>query len=293
MINIFYTENWNEYELLDVSSGERLERWNDYIIIRPDPQIIWQNNQKNKLWQNPDCKYIRNNKGGGNWEFYKKIPEHWQIKYNNLKFKIKLTGFKHLGLFPEQATNWDWINEKIKNSQRTIKVLNLFAYTGAASLVAAAANAEVIHIDSSKGAVQWAKENMYLSGLQNKKIRFIVDDVIKFVKREIRRGNKYDGIILDPPVFGRGPKGEVWKLEKELFNLLEMLYMLLSNDPLFFLINIYTSGISAISLFNTLQLTINKKNNCKIIIGEVCLKTKTQGLLLPCGIVGRCEYGEY
>lgn len=280
---------WKDYELLDMASGMKLERWGKYVLSRPDPQIIWKEKTFKEKWKNLDAKYIRSNKGGGHWENVNSVPENWQIKYKALTFNIKQMGFKHTGLFPEQAVNWDYMIDKIKKSNRKIKVLNLFAYTGGATVACAYAGADVVHVDSSKGMVAWAKENIASSNLTDRYVRFIVDDVIKFVKREIRRGNKYDAIVMDPPSFGRGANGEVWNIEESLYELVELCTQVLSDNPLFFLINSYTTGLSPKVLENVLLLTVNKKVNGKITSGEIGLPMTDSNLVLPCGIYGKWE----
>lgn len=280
---------WKDYEILDMASGMKLERWGKYVLSRPDPQIIWKEKTFKEKWKNLDAKYIRSNKGGGHWENVNSVPENWQIKYKDLTFNIKQMGFKHTGLFPEQAVNWDYMIDKIKKSNRKIKVLNLFAYTGGATVACAYAGADVVHVDSSKGMVAWAKENIASSNLTDRYVRFIVDDVIKFVKREIRRGNKYDVIVMDPPSFGRGANGEVWNIEESLYELVELCVQVLSDNPLFFLINSYTTGLSPKVLENVLLLTVNKKVNGKITSGEIGLPMTDSNLVLPCGIYGRWE----
>lgn len=285
-------KDFKDYEILDMASGEKVERWGNYILRRPDPQIIWNEKQNEKIWDKVDALYHRSNKGGGYWEFKNKLPEKWQIKYKELTFNIKTMGFKHTGLFPEQAINWDYIIEKIKKANRNINVLNLFAYTGGATVACAYAGASVCHVDSSKGMTLWAKENLETSNLSDKPVRFIVDDVIKFVEREIRRGNKYDVIIMDPPSFGRGTNGEVWHFEDSLYNLIELCTKVLSDKPLFFLINSYTTGISPTVLENILNLTINKKYKGIVESGEVGLPMTNSNLVLPCGIYGRWENNE-
>ena len=278
---------WKDYEILDMANGEKLERWKDVVLVRPDPQIIWKDKMFPNKWKNINAKYIRSNTGGGRWEYSKKMPQSWQIEYGKLKFNIKPMGFKHTGLFPEQAVNWDWMIEKIKNSKKQIKVLNLFAYTGGATVACLYAGASVCHVDSSKGMVSWAKENVISSGLEKKKVRYIVDDVIKFVKREIKRGNKYDAIIIDPASYGRGSNGEVWQFEKDLYGLIQLCIQVLSDNPLFLLINSYTTGISSKVLENILNITIHKKGN--ISSGEIGLPMTNSKLVLPCGIYGRWE----
>lgn len=280
---------WKDYEILDMASGMKLERWGKYVLSRPDPQIIWKEKTFKEKWKNLDAKYIRSNKGGGHWENVNSVPENWQIKYKALTFNIKQMGFKHTGLFPEQAVNWDYMIDKIKKSDRKIKVLNLFAYTGGATVACAYAGADVVHVDSSKGMVAWAKENIASSNLTDRYVRFIVDDVIKFVKREIRRGNKYDAIVMDPPSFGRGANGEVWNIEESLYELVELCVQVLSDNPLFFLINSYTTGLSPKVLENVLLLTVNKKVNGKITSGEIGLPMTDSNLVLPCGIYGKWE----
>ena len=283
------TNNWKDYEILDMADGEKLERWKDIILVRPDPQIIWKDKSFPKKWNDINAKYIRSNTGGGKWEYKKKVPNAWQVNYKNLTFNVKPMGFKHTGLFPEQAANWDWMMDKIKNVKREIKVLNLFAYTGGATVACLAAGASVCHVDSSKGMVAWAKENVISSGLQDRPVRYIVDDVVKFVNREIRRGNKYDAIIMDPPSYGRGANGEVWKFEDNLCDLVELCSKVLSDNPLFFLINSYTTGISSTVLENILNLNIEKKYGGKVSNGEIGLPMTNSKLILPCGIYGRWE----
>lgn len=282
-------KNWKDYEILDMANGEKLERWGDVYLIRPDPQIIWKNPSSPEKWKNAHAKYQRSSTGGGAWNYKKKIPESWEIHYKDLTFLIKPMGFKHTGLFPEQAVNWDWMIQKIQKAGRPIKVLNLFAYTGGASVACSYAGASVCHVDSSKGMVTWAKENMTASGLQNRPIRYIVDDVVKFVNREIRRGNTYDAIIMDPPSYGRGTNGEVWKFEENLPALIELCSNVLSDKPLFFLINSYTTGISSMVLENLLNLTISKKYKGQVSHGEIGLPMTNSSLILPCGIYARWE----
>ena len=281
------SDSWKDYECLDAGNGEKLERWGNVILRRPDPQAMWKVNYTD-TWKNPDGFYHRSNKGGGYWDFKKKLDEYWTIQYKDLTFKVSPTNFKHTGLFPEQATNWDFIIDKIQNSGRKIRVLNLFAYTGGATMAASYAGADVVHVDASKGMTEWAKENMRLSGLENNVIRFIVDDCLKFVEREARRGNKYDAIIMDPPSYGRGPNGETWKFEDNLYNLIEACTKILSDKPLFFLINSYTTGISNIVLDNILKETLLPLYpNGTIESGEVGLPITRDNLVLPCGIYGR------
>ena len=283
------SNDWQDYECLNAGNSEKLERWGKIILRRPEPQAMWPIEQ-DKLWENVDGTYYRFKDGGGHWEFSDKLPEFWTAKYKDLTFKVSPTNFKHTGLFPEQATNWDFMVDKIKNANRPVKVLNLFAYTGAATMACSKAGAiEVVHVDSAKGMVAWAKENMHLCELDDKKIRFIVDDCVKFVEREIRRGNKYDAIIMDPPSYGRGPSGEVWKLENNLEYLVSKCTELLSDKPLFFLINAYTTGISSTVLYNILTLTVGKKYKGHIDNGEVGLPIRENNLVLPCGIYGRWQ----
>lgn len=283
MINV--SCDWVEYKCLASGNGEKLERWGSFILRRPDPQIIW-NKSDNTIWDNWDAFYHRSNKGGGNWEFKHSLPEYWTINYKNLNFKVSPTNFKHTGIFPEQAVNWDYIMKKISNiDKEDIRVLNLFAYTGCATMAAAKAGAsEVVHVDASRGMIEWAKENMHLCGLDDKKIRFIVDDVIKFLEREKRRGRTYHAIIMDPPSYGRGPKGEVWRLEDNLKELLMKARELLDEDYSFLLINSYTTGVSPTSLNNILNLNFK---NANIETGEIGLPIEENELVLPCGIYGR------
>lgn len=285
-------KDWNDYEILDMANGEKLERWGNYILERPDPQIVWQDKTFKDKWKKVDAIYHRSKKGGGYWENINDIKASWQVKYKDLTFNIKQMGFKHTGLFPEQAVNWDYMINKIKNSNRKIKVLNLFAYTGGATVACAYAGADVVHVDSSRGMVLWAKENIESSNLTDRYVRFIVDDVIKFVKREIRRGNKYDAIIMDPPSFGRGANGEVWNIEESLYPLIKLCMEVLSDNPLFFLINSYTTGMSPKVLENILYMTLDKKYKGKISSGEVGLPMKDSNLILPCGIYGLWESSE-
>ncbi|MDP4133526.1 MAG: class I SAM-dependent methyltransferase [Bacillota bacterium] len=278
---------WKDYELLDLYDGEKVERWGDYMLIRPDPQVIWPKNTKEN-WENQvNARYLRSSSGGGSWDYYKKLPEKWVVKYKNLSFYIKPMGFKHTGLFPEQAVNWDYMIDKIKAAGRQVKVLNLFAYTGGATVACLSAGASVCHVDSSKGMTAWAKENVALSGLADKPVRFIVDDVRKFVEREIRRGSTYDAVIMDPPSYGRGSGKEVWSLESDLYNLIELCCNVLSEKPLFFHINSYTTGLSPTVLSNILAISIN--HGGKINSGEIGLPVSNSKLILPCGIFGRWE----
>ena len=281
------SNDWKDYECIDAGNGEKLERWGDIILRRPDPQAMWDVNY-NENWKNVDGHYFRNNKGGGEWRFHSKLPEFWTVSYKDLKFKVSPTNFKHTGLFPEQAINWDFMMDKIRKSKREIKVLNLFSYTGAATMACSKAGAIVTQVDSSKGMTEWAKENQKLCGLSDNKIRFIVDDCLKFVEREFRRGNKYDAIVMDPPSYGRGPNKEVWKFEKNIYELITACIKILSDEPLFLLINSYTTGISNIVLENILKTTILKKYpNGTIDTGEIGLHITRDDLVLPCGIYGR------
>lgn len=285
------SENWKDYELLDASDGERLERWGKYILVRPDPQIIWKNAKRHPLWERADGIYRRSQNGGGGW-VKQKTPESWNISYKDLGFQLKPMGFKHTGLFPEQAANWDWFSdiirrEKTKNAGREIRVLNLFAYTGGATMAAAEAGAQVVHVDASKGMVAMAKENASLSGLSDAPIRYIVDDCKKFVEREIRRGNKYDGIIMDPPSYGRGPSGEVWKLEDSIDEFITLASKLLSDKPLFFLVNSYTTGLSPLTMSYILELKVKSVYGGVIESGELGLRVTQTGAYLPCGASSR------
>ncbi len=284
--------NWTDYEVLDTSSGEKLERWGKYLLVRPDPQVIWNSDKANKGWKNFNGHYHRSSKGGGEWEF-RNLPNEWEISYQNgATFHLKPFAFKHTGLFPEQAVNWDWFSsiiskEKQSHPDKPIKVLNLFAYTGGATIAAALAGAEVTHVDASKGMVGWARENAVSSGLENAKIRWLVDDCQKFVEREIRRGNKYNAIIMDPPSYGRGPKGEIWKIEESIFPFIELCEQILSEDALFFLINSYTTGLQPAVLTYMLEKVINKSHPGFVKSDEIGLPVTDTGLVLPCGASGR------
>ena len=280
---------WQDYEILDMANGEKLERWGNITLIRPDPQIIWKEKTFPEKWKKADARYVRSSSGGGNWSYKNKLPKSWKITYNELTFNVKPMGFKHTGLFPEQAVNWDWMMNKIQNSKREIKVLNLFAYTGGATVACLKAGASVCHVDSSKGMCEWAKENVTSSGLRERPVRFLIDDVVKFVNREIRRGNKYDGIIMDPPSYGRGANGEVWKFEENIATLIELCMNVLSEKPLFFLINSYTTGISIQLLENLIRLYMPKKEKWNFSHGEIGLPMTNSKLILPCGIYGRWE----
>lgn len=276
---------WKDYEVLDTGDGEKLERWRDIILRRPDPQAIWPK-QKSEIWTRADAHYHRSQKGGGEWEFFKKLPDRWSVRYGTLEFYVRPTGFKHTGLFPEQAVNWDWMAGLIRKSNRPIKVLNLFGYTGGATLACAAAGAKVTHVDAAKGMVQWAGENRKLAKIDETRVRWIVDDAVKFVEREARRGNTYEGILMDPPSYGRGPGGEVWKLENELYPLVDLCAQALSDTPLFFLINGYTTGFSASVLGNIARRCLVARYGGKVEADELCL-TVTTGGVLPCGTTAR------
>ena len=289
---MWLANDWQDYEIIDSSNGMKLERWKDIYLLRPDPQIIWDNGDLLKKYPNINAVYYRSNKGGGHWENLKKTPSDWTINYKDLTFNIKQMGFKHTGLFPEQAVNWDFMMNKIKNSNRDIKVLNLFAYTGGASVACLKAGASVVHVDSSRGMVDWCKENVKATKLEDKPIRYLVDDVVKFVKREIRRGNKYDAIIMDPPSYGRGANGEVWDIEKDLDNLVSLCSELLSDHPLFFLINSYTGGLTKEVINNLFKLRILPKYKGTVNIEEIGLSITKNDLILPCGITGRVEFYE-
>ena len=277
-----YTKDWKDYELLDCSGGERLERWGNVVLIRPDPQVIWNTPKEHPLWHRADARYVRSKEGGGHWECRRQLPEAWNINYKDLQFKISPTGFKHTGLFPEQAVNWDMMREKITGAGRSVKVLNLFAYTGGATLAAASAGASVCHVDAAKGMVHWARENAELSSLAERPIRWIVDDCAKFVEREIRRGNTYDAIIMDPPSYGRGPGGEVWKLEDQIYDLVKLCTGVLSDEPLFFLLNSYTTGLSASAMAYVLGVNM-QKFGCGVSAEEIGLPVTASGMVLPCG----------
>lgn len=286
---MYLSDQWQDYELLDTGGGEKLERWGSVMLRRPDPQIIWPLESETQEWKQAHARYHRSSSGGGQWEFKEKLPEQWTIRYGRLQFLIRPTNFKHTGLFPEQAVNWDWIMNKIRGANRPIRVLNLFAYSGGATIAAASAGAEVCHVDAAKGMIQWAKENAQLSGLSDKPIRYITDDVFKFVQREQRRGKQYDAIIMDPPSYGRGPNGETWKLEENLFPFLEFCTTILSPNPLFMLINSYTTGLSPSVIHNLLHITMKKRHGGTIHCGEIGLPITRSGIHLPCGILGRWE----
>ena len=288
---MWIADQWKDYEVIDTSNGEKLERWGDFVLLRPDPQVIWDTPKKAREWKKLNGHYHRSSKGGGEWEFFH-LPKEWEIHYRDLTFHLKPFSFKHTGLFPEQAVNWDWCRDKIieakkKNPNREIKVLNLFAYTGGATVSAAAAGAKVTHVDASKGMVTWAKENATTSGLADAPIRWLVDDCVKFVEREIRRGNKYDGIIMDPPSYGRGPKGEIWKIEESVFPFMQLAAQLLSDDALFYLINSYTTGLQPAVLSYMLNTIIKSQRGGTVEAEEIGLPVKENGLVLPCGASGR------
>ena len=278
-----FCNDFNDYELIDAVNGERLERWGDIILIRPDPQIIWDGKKKDSRWHNAHAVYHRSQSGGGYWEPLKSVPDVWSIKFRNLTFNLKPMGFKHTGLFPEQSVNWDMCAEVIRNAGRELKVLNLFAYTGGATVSALEAGAAVTHVDASKGMVGWAKENAVASSLSDRPVRWLVDDCLKFVQREIRRGNKYDGIIMDPPSYGRGPNGEVWKLEQNISELLDSVGQILSNDAEFFLLNSYTGGLSPTILNYMVKNLVVKKRPGKVITDEIGLPVTNRDIVLPCG----------
>lgn len=282
-------DDWKDYELIDTGGGEKLERWGKYILRRPDPQAIWPLIDSSGKWESVDARYHRSPSGGGSWEYKRKLPEKWTINYGELSFYIEPTGFKHTGLFPEQAVNWKWMIGKIKSCRHPVRVLNLFAYTGGATVAAASAGAEVCHVDASKGMVARAKENLSLSGLAEKPVRFIVDDVVKFVQREKRRGKQYEAVIMDPPSYGRGPKGELWKIEDELYGLIQLCLDVLSPQPLFFLINSYTTGLSPTVIKNMLLLSVRRKYGGDVSADEIGLPASSSGLILPCGAAGRWE----
>ena len=287
---MFLATGWKEYEVLDTGDGEKLERWGDVILRRPDPQTIWPKADP-QMWEKADAVYHRSEKGGGQWEFRKTLPERWTLRWEDLVFYVRPTGFKHTGLFPEQEANWRWMGKILRESGRTdVRVLNLFGYTGGATVACAAAGARVTHVDAAKGMVQWAKENRQLSGLPETSCRWIVEDALAFVRREIRRGNCYDGILMDPPSYGRGPSGEVWKLENELYGLVETCSQALSDEPLFFLINSYTTGFQASVLSNMIGKCVTPRYGGRTDSQELCLPVRTGGVL-PCGASGRWERG--
>ena len=287
---MFLADSWTEYEVLDTGDGEKLERWGKVILRRPDPQTIWPK-ADGKLWEKAQAHYHRSEKGGGEWEFLQRLPERWTVRNGDLSFYVRPTGFKHMGLFPEQAENWRWIRELIaRDGRKDLKVLNLFGYTGGATLACAAAGAHVTHVDAAKGMVLWAKDNRELNGIPENRFRWIVEDVLRFVQRELRRGNTYDGILMDPPSYGRGPSGEVWKLENELYGLIETSAGALSREPLFFLVNSYTTGFQASVLSNMLEKCVARRYGGEIDSQELCLPVTTGGVL-PCGASGRWQRG--
>ena len=283
--------DWKDYRLIDASAGERLEKWGGIVLIRPDPQIIWDTPRRNPLWRGAHARYLRSSSGGGHWELRKPVPPAWEIGYRDLRFRLKLMGFKHTGLFPEQAVNWDFAAEKIRGAGRPVSVLNLFGYTGAATLACLKAGARVCHVDASKGMVTWAKENAAASGLADRPVRWLVDDCAKFVRREQRRGHRYDAVIMDPPSYGRGPNGEVWKLEDQLYPLVRMCVPILAEKPLFFMLNSYTSGLSAAVMEYLLGVLIRKKFGGRVSAGEIGLPVAESGLVLPCGSTAIWESG--
>ena len=286
---MWIADGWKDYEVIDCSDGEKLERWGKYILLRPDPQVLWSTPKKNPNWNKLNGHYHRSNKGGGEWEFFS-LPKQWTINYRDLTFNLKPFSFKHTGLFPEQAANWDWFSKIIKESGRKdVKVLNLFAYTGGATCAAAKAGAAVTHVDASKGMVTWAKENAVSSGLADTPIRWIVDDCVKFVEREIRRGNKYDAIIMDPPSYGRGPKGEIWKIEEKIHPFIQLCSKLLSDKPLFFLVNSYTTGLAPAVLTYMISTEVKARYGGYVISDEIGLPVSETGLVLPCGAAGRWQ----
>lgn len=284
---MWYSNDWKEYELIDAADGQRLERWGKYTFIRPDPQAVWGDRSKNPLWHSVDGRYKRSSNGGGQWQFYTKLPESWTISQDSYKFKIKPMNFKHMGIFPEQLVNWQWADKLIRSAGRPINVLNLFAYTGGATVAALSAGASVCHVDASKGIVAHAKDNCALTGVADRPVRYIVDDCMKFVQREIRRGKKYDAIIMDPPSYGRGPGGEVWKIETELYGFVCRCVELLSDNPLFVLINSYTTGLSAATMANVLTMTAARKFGGSALADEIGIPIKDKGLVLPCGSSAR------
>ena len=284
--NTWIANQWKDYEVIDTSTGEKLERWGDYILVRPDPQVIWNTPKNNAGWRKKNGHYHRSVKGGGEWEFWN-LPEEWSIHYKELTFHLKPFSFKHTGLFPEQAVNWDWFSELIRNAGRPIKALNLFAYTGGATLSAAKAGANVTHVDASKGMVAWAKENAAASGLKDAPIRWLVDDCVKFVEREIRRGNQYDAIIMDPPSYGRGPKGEIWKIEESIYPFIELTTQILTDKPLFYLVNSYTTGLQPAVLTYMIQTALVPRFGGVVESSEIGLPVSSNGLVLPCGASGR------
>lgn len=288
---MWIANEWKDYEVLDTSDGEKLERWGKYLLVRPDPQVIWNTEREHKGWQKPNGHYFRSDQGGGEWNFFN-LPKNWDIHYKNFTFHVQPFQFKHTGVFPEQAVNWEWFGDIIRRAKREIKVLNLFAYTGGATLAAAAAGAQVTHVDASKGMVTWAKENAVASGLGGAKIRWLVDDCVKFVEREIRRGNHYEAIIMDPPSYGRGPKGEIWKMEDSIYPFIQLCTRVLSDEPLFFLINSYTTGLQPAVLSYMLNTEVVSKFGGHVEADEIGLPVKSTGLVLPCGAAGRVLFSK-
>ena len=286
-----YSTEWKDYELIDCSCGEKLERWAREILIRPDPQVIWKSEKEHRLWYQPSARYNRSRTGGGKWQVFKRMPDAWQVRYKDLTFNIKTMGFKHTGLFPEQAVNWDYTRKLIRESGREeVKVLNLFAYTGAATVACLKEGASVVHVDASKGMTQWAKENAKLSGVDGEDVRWIVDDCMKFVQREIRRGNRYDIVILDPPSYGRGPKGEIWHLEDSIYDFVKLVSQVLSDEPIMVLLNSYTTGLSSSVMKYILDDVITKEKGGKVEADEIGLPVTSNGQVLPCGSSGRWEW---
>lgn len=287
---MWLADGWNDYEVIDTSNGEKLERWGDYILVRPDPQVIWNTPRQVSGWKKKNAHYHRSSKGGGQWEFID-LPEQWEISYKDLIFHLKPFRFKHTGLFPEQAVNWEWVSERIRGAGRPVRVLNLFAYTGGATVACARAGAAVTHVDASKGMVAWAKENAAASGLADAPIRYLVDDCVKFVEREIRRGNHYDAVIMDPPSYGRGPKGEIWKIEEKIFPFIQLCTQILEKEPLFFLVNSYTTGLQPAVLSYMMELALGNMFGGRVQADEIGLPVSSNGLVLPCGASGRwkCE----
>ncbi len=286
---MWIANDWKDYRVIDAEGGEKLEQWGKYVLVRPDPQVIWSGRREDSRWRKPSGRYIRSSKGGGEWEG-RGLPEEWSIGYREMEFKLKPFAFKHTGLFPEQAVNWDWMGDKIEKAGRPVKILNLFAYTGGATIACALRGAHVTHVDASKGMVGWAKENARISKVPEDHLRWIVDDCRKFAEREIRRGNTYDAIIMDPPSYGRGPKGEIWKLEESVFPFLVLTEKLLSDKPLFVLLNSYTTGIQPCVLTYMLSLVFGKRPGAEVVSEEIGLPVMNTGLILPCGASGRVEF---
>jgi 23S rRNA (cytosine1962-C5)-methyltransferase len=286
---MWISEFWEDFELIEAENGQKLERWRDVVLLRPDPQAVWKNGGIARFNNKIDAKYIRSKSGGGEWKFFKKLPDSWTVNYRDLKFKVRPTGFKHTGLFPEQAVNWDFIRDKLKNAERQPSVLNLFAYTGGATVAALKEDANVCHLDAAKSIVSWAKENAALNKLDSKNVRYIVDDAYKFAEREIKRGKKYDGIVMDPPSYGRGPNGELWKIEDKIFELVKMASKILSESPLFFIINTYTAGLSNTVMENILNISLKNKFGGKVTADEIGFQASNSGVYLPCGGTARWE----